>query len=395
MKTLFLLLLGIDGYLSFSLFYPLHHDPLPFYSGIILISLLFLSISWLFFVFFKSEESTHLPYEKQLLTLAFHSMGFISFLWMVTLLRDLTAAFFYLTHSPFLSTIYDSSSTYLIFFISLILFFIGVLNAKFRLSIKKVPITLEGLSIAFESFKIVQLSDVHLGTGINLSQWKTILAKVKDLKPDLIAFTGDIIDGNVKEITAELEELRELSAPFGKFYALGNHEYYWNHEYSVSAMKQAGCTVLINENAILEKNGGKLMIAGVSDPASISFKAAKPDLENALKLKNHGLDPNLTRILLCHQPVLAEKAAENGADLMLSGHTHGGQFIPWSWLIRFAHRYHSGLSRVQNKMWIYVSHGTGYWGPPIRLGTSCEITEITLHVQTDDNGDKKKTSQYN
>ncbi len=378
------IILGIFSYLEFSLFGNFLNDFSIFITGTLFLIFLFLAVLWFGVIFAQSKEDSVILLEKPLLTLAFYSMGLMSFLFSLTLVRDLIGLLIFSAHlmkPTFNYSIYDHRFTYLIIGLSLLLFLIGSLSAKLNLVTKRIEVPIPGLSSEFQDFKIVQLSDVHLGTGVTLDHFKTIMKRVNALAPDLLVLTGDIIDGNTKDIQAELECLRLLDIPSGKFYVLGNHEYYWNAKDSIEAVKNTGVTVLLNENKLITKNGAALMIAGVTDPAASRFQLEEPNVTKAAStgaLVHSPAENSIPKILLCHQPVLAEKAAAAGFDLMLSGHTHGGQFIPWSWLIHFAHQYHTGLSRVNEKMWIYVSHGTGYWGPPIRLGTECEITEIIL-----------------
>ena len=383
-----LVILSFFCYLAFSLLFVFPIFSAFFITGITFLALLFANILWMFLVFFKSKETDELKFEKPLQKLAFLSMGIISFLWMLTAFRDLFALFDQFLaslHPHFHFEFYSAQITSLIFGSSFVFLILGVIRAKFRLEIKTIPITLSNLPSTFNHFKIVQLSDVHLGTGMTLPHLKTTLAKVKQLKPDLIAFTGDIIDGSIKDIPNELLLLKELTAPFGKYFVLGNHEYYWNAPASIQAMKNAGFHVLINQNHIIEKENQSLVISGVSDPAAKHMNAEVPDLIAAYSCDSR-IPASTPRILLCHQPVLAKEASAAGFSLMLSGHTHGGQFIPWSWMIRFAHNFHTGLSKVSDTLQIYVSHGTGYWGPPIRLGTTSEITEIILQTTQKQSG---------
>ncbi|MBS1958097.1 MAG: metallophosphoesterase [Bdellovibrionales bacterium] len=193
------------------------------------------------------------------------------------------------------------------------------------------------------------------------------------LKPDLIALTGDIIDGNVSEIQEELRELARLKAPHGVYFVLGNHECYWNHRESIEAMKAAGATTLENSGVELNIRGEKIFVAGVNDPAVAHFKSDAPEVPIA---SPH----SVFSMLLVHQPQLAKLVLKSGQKyhLQLSGHTHGGQFFPWNLAVRWMYPIHKGLGQLQD-LWVYVSSGTGYWGPPIRLGTDGEVTNIVLN----------------
>jgi predicted MPP superfamily phosphohydrolase len=211
---------------------------------------------------------------------------------------------------------------------------------------------------------------MHLGTGPGLDQIRSQVDRVLSLKPDLIVLTGDIIDGEVKFLESELKELSRLKAPHGTYFVLGNHECYWGYKKSIEAIRSTGIISLVNEGIDIKMDGRTLYLGGVGDPALQWFDGPVPAVPTPSKNADF-------KILLAHQPGVAEKAETLGYDLQLSGHTHGGQFFPWNLMVRWIHRHHGGLSR-QGRLAVYVNHGTGYWGPPIRLGTASEVTEILL-----------------
>jgi predicted MPP superfamily phosphohydrolase len=176
--------------------------------------------------------------------------------------------------------------------------------------------------------------------------------------------TGDIVDGRLEELRSHVEPLRQLKARDGVYAVTGNHEYYWNADAWLEHIRSLGIRVLRNEHVTI---AGAFQLAGVDDTS------AGEDLPRALV----GRDPALPVVLLAHHPRTIARAAPAGVDLQLSGHTHGGQLLPLGWLSRLFDPHIAGLARF-GATWLYVSEGTGYWGPPMRVGTTQEITVITL-----------------
>jgi len=195
---------------------------------------------------------------------------------------------------------------------------------------------------------------------------------------DVIFFTGDIADGRLEGLRDDVASLAELSAPCGMFFVTGNHEYYSGVLQWTEEMQRLGYTVLNNENRVIRRGGGSILIAGVTDFNGGEF------------LESHRSDPDKARegapacdiaVLLAHQPRSIFRAAQAGYDIVVSGHTHGGQYFPWNYFVRLQQPYTSGLHRY-NGTWIYVSRGTGYWGPPLRCGVPSEMTVITLRKKS-------------
>jgi len=361
------ILLILDAYLSITLLNPLQTShSLAFWGATLLLQLFFLSLLWLFFVFFKSTAEKIIPFEKPLREFAFFGMGAISFLFCFTVLRDLTALFFLpFGHS---AQLYDANTSLLILALSSICFIFGALNAQFRIFSPRVEVAIKNLPAALSGLRVVQLSDIHLGTGPNPKQVAKLVDRALILKPDLIVLTGDIIDGNPAEITAELKELARLSAPHGVYFVLGNHECYWKHEDAIASLKKIGIIVLENEG--IEKIIAEeiVFIAGMNDPAIVHFKGEAPKIPS---IPTH----SKLNLILVHQPHFSAKIAEHDYHLQLSGHTHGGQFFPWNLAVKRMYQFDRGLGKLKN-LWVYVNMGSGYWGPPIRLGSQCEVTEL-------------------
>jgi predicted MPP superfamily phosphohydrolase len=172
----------------------------------------------------------------------------------------------------------------------------------------------------------------------------------------------------------EVAPLAELGAPHGKYFVTGNHEYYWDAPGWVREVERLGFAALVNTHRLIERGDGKLLVAGVTDStASRGTPGHRSDPVAAVT----GAPDADVKLLLAHQPTSAFAAQRAGFDLQLSGHTHGGQYFPFNLLVRLFQPFVSGLHRLQN-MWLYVSRGTGYWGPPLRLGVPSEITLIEL-----------------
>jgi uncharacterized protein len=252
---------------------------------------------------------------------------------------------------------------------------LGFLNARRTARVVTVRIPLRGLPPALDGFTIAQISDIHVGPTIKHRYLERIVESVNRLKPDLVAITGDLVDGSVAELASQVEPLRRLVSKYGSFFVTGNHEYYSGVDAWVTELRRLGIRVLHNEHVVIERNGAKLVIAGVPDFGGGHFhESHRSDPQQALA----GAPADAAaRILLAHQPRSAPAAARAGFDLQLSGHTHGGQFLPWNFLVKLQQPFTAGLHKVE-QLWVYVSRGTGYWGPPKRFGAPSEITQLEL-----------------
>jgi len=191
----------------------------------------------------------------------------------------------------------------------------------------------------------------------------------------MVAVTGDLVDGTVQELAHHVAPLAQLNSRHGTFFVTGNHEYYSGAHAWVDELRRLGLRVLMNEHVLLQHGDAALALAGVADFSAHHFDPS------------HRSDPHAAiagvpdhagvRVLLAHQPRSAAVAAQAGFHLQLSGHTHGGQFLPWTWFVRLQQPFTAGLNRWQD-LWVYTSRGTGYWGPPKRLGAPSEITHLRL-----------------
>lgn len=251
---------------------------------------------------------------------------------------------------------------------------VGFENARGIPDIKEVTIEIPGLHANLDGFTIAQLSDIHIGPTLKRDFLAGVVDKTMTLNADMIAITGDSVDGYVDNIGDDMTELQRLSAQYGVYIVTGNHEYYFDGPAWANFFTQIGLRTLNNAHHLVRVGRARLLIGGVTD-----YKAGQ-------LAPNHATDPHGAikdapehdfNILLAHQPTSIYEAAKAGWKLQLSGHTHGGQFFPFTLVIGMVHEFAVGLGKHLDTL-IYVSRGTGYWGPPNRLGAPAEITRITL-----------------
>lgn len=251
----------------------------------------------------------------------------------------------------------------------------GALAALRGPHVRHVDIPVEGLDADLEGLRIVQISDLHVGPTIGARYVRRVVRMANELTPDIVALTGDLIDGSVARLAPQVASLAALMPAGRVFLVLGNHEYYAGAAPWIVHFEALGLRVLLNEYATIAIGGSRVVVGGVLDPAaqlSDPALAPRPDLAAA-----QDAGPAF-RLLLAHNPKLAPLAEKAGFDLQLSGHTHAGQFFPWTLAVHLVHAPHvAGLSR-RGRMWVYVSAGTGTWGPPVRFGTEPELTLLRL-----------------
>ncbi len=250
----------------------------------------------------------------------------------------------------------------------------GVWSAIRPVEVKRVAVRLRKLPESLRGLRLVQLTDMHVGLTIGRDFVEDVVQKVNALEPDIVAITGDLIDGSVRDLGASVAPLGEIRSRLGTYFVTGNHEYYSGADSWLSFLEGLGIRALRNEHVELEKNGDAIHLAGVDDWTAHQFgNGHGADVARAVE----GRDASKPVVLLAHQPIQFDEAREHGVDLQISGHTHGGQIFPFGFLTRLAQPFLSGLHRRGDSQ-IYVSSGTGYWGPPMRIAAPAEITLIEL-----------------
>jgi len=243
--------------------------------------------------------------------------------------------------------------------------FYGVFNANWT-RITRITVRLANLPEAWRGRRAALISDVHLGHVRNGNFLRRMVAKILKEEPHAIFIAGDLYDGTAIDARRAAEPLSELTAPQGVYFVAGNHEQFGDDSKYLRAVEAAGVRVLSNEK--VEADG--LQIIGVP------YRHATQDGHFASVLQGIGVDRERASILLTHAPDHPEVAEAAGVSLQLSGHTHVGQFIPWSWMARRIYRqFVYGLSRI-GKMQVFTSSGAGTWGPPLRLGSNPEIVML-------------------
>ncbi|HYF42941.1 MAG TPA: metallophosphoesterase [Ramlibacter sp.] len=258
--------------------------------------------------------------------------------------------------------------------LALVLSAVGLLNTRRTASVKNVDVPIANLPGALHGFTIAQITDLHVGPTIRGPYIQRIVDRVNALEADAVAITGDIVDGSVTELGAHVAPLAGLRSRHGSFFVTGNHEYYAGAGPWVAEVKRLGIRVLHNEHVVIERDGARLVLAGVPDFTAHQFDADhRSDPSRALQ----GAPTDALKVLLAHQPRTAPAAELAGFDLQISGHTHGGQFFPWIFFVRLQQPFTAGLHRL-GRLWVYVSRGTGYWGPPKRIAAPSEITRLRL-----------------
>jgi predicted MPP superfamily phosphohydrolase len=312
-------------------------------------------------------------------------MGLFSSLLVLTLLRDALLLVAWAALASGLTMNLDSlrhSTAEAVPLLALLMSIVGFWNARRTATVVRVDVPIVNLPTPLHGFTMAQISDIHVGPTIKTHYLGRIVARVNSLDAHLVAITGDLVDGSVKELGRHIAPLAELKSTHGTYFVTGNHEYYSGAHGWIEALRALGVQVLMNEHVLIHHGDNTLnseramvVVAGVTDYGAHHFD--ETHRSNPQKALHEAPEQALFKLLLAHQPRSAVAAEQAGFDLQLSGHTHGGQFWPWGYFVRFQQPFTAGLKKM-GALWVYTSRGTGYWGPPKRFGAPSEITLLRL-----------------
>ncbi|HVT04719.1 MAG TPA: metallophosphoesterase [Thermoanaerobaculia bacterium] len=363
----------IHFYAARPLLTALRMEGLPLGLGLLVV----FALSALSFLPFQAGRATSLRVRSALHWIGYISVSLVATLLVLVMTADVFRSLYwairgmtFLASGLSLPVLHSTSFSPELLALAIAMAAVGLVQAR-RPRVRRVAIPIENLPSALDGFRIVQLSDVHVGPGIGASFVRSIVRRTNKLRPDLVAITGDLVDGYAAELSEAVQPLAGLSSAEGVYYVTGNHEYYWRASEWLPEIAALGIIFLKNDHRVIERGDARLTVGGVTDPAGRD--SHKPDLSRAFA----GAPPDGVRILLAHRPQAAQAASQMGVHLTLSGHTHGGQFFPFNLLIRFFQPIVAGLHAI-GSTWLYVNRGTGYWGPPSRLGVGGEITLLEL-----------------
>jgi predicted MPP superfamily phosphohydrolase len=257
---------------------------------------------------------------------------------------------------------------------ALVLAAVGMRGALRPPALRRIELRIPRWPAALDGFRIAQISDVHIGPILGKRFARHVVERVNALSPDLIAVTGDLVDGSVRRLGDEVAPFADLRADHGVYFVTGNHDHYSGARSWVARAAELGMRPLRNECVAIARGAAAFDLAGVDDAhGSWLGEGGGEDLERALA----GRDRSRPVVLLAHDPSTWKRASRMGVDLQLSGHTHGGQIWPFFYFVRLVIPWVAGLYERAGSL-LYVSRGTGFWGPPLRLLAPAEITEISL-----------------
>jgi predicted MPP superfamily phosphohydrolase len=315
------------------------------------------------------------PLRDRLIVVSMLAIGAFSSLFVFTFIRDVALLVSAAIGAASAEAVLRTEGALAVPMLAALATIAGFVNARRRARIRRIDVPIAGLPAALHGFSIAQISDLHVGPTIKRDYLERIVDAVNGLRADMVAVTGDLVDGSVRDLAPHTEPLSRLASRHGAFFVTGNHEYYSGAAAWVQEFRRLGLAVLMNEHVVLRHEGAAVVVAGVTDYHAGYFDPAHRS-DPAAALIGAPSDAGV-KLLLAHQPRSAFAAAQAGFDLQLSGHTHGGQFFPWNFVVRLFHPFTTGLHRL-GTLWIYISRGTGYWGPPKRLGAPSEITYLRL-----------------
>ncbi len=302
------------------------------------------------------------------------SIGITFILFVVALIYDITLTFS--KKIPFDEN--RRKSIRIIFDITMIIAAFSYLFEAIKGGVKKPLINSVDIEIKnLDNLRIAQLSDMHIGQILQTAFVRECVDSINALHVDMVVITGDLIDGDINEIIEFLQPLKELQSKYGTFYINGNHEYYHGAQAIMDRVKELHIAVLSDESLIIDN---RFNLVGLNDLSSLRFDAPRMDIDKAFSK----VDKNLATIVLAHQPKMTTLLEDRKYDLMLSGHTHGGQIFPFGFLVMLDQVYLAGLYSVDKAKQIFVSRGTGFWGPPVRILAPSEISLLNIkkHVKS-------------
>jgi len=326
-------------------------------------------------ILFVIEAFTHFLVESSLLYIVLSaSVGVTFFLFVMAVIYDLT-----ITVSSkvpldrerrrFIKVLFDI--TMLIAAVSYLLR--GLADGLKRPGLNTVRVQIR--DFPFSNYSIVQLTDIHVGQTIQRDFVQDLVDRTNQLKPDLVVITGDLVDLPISHIRQHLEPLRGLKAPV--YFVLGNHEYFHGVEEIIAHVRELGIHPLLNDSVLIGDEQRGFDLLGINDLSSRRMGIEPYDIESSYAKTN----PARPCILLAHQPKTIELIEDRRCDLMLSGHTHGGQIFPFGLLVMIDQPYVAGLFQHDRDRQIFVSRGAGYWGPPLRILAPSEISHIIINSE--------------
>jgi uncharacterized protein len=331
------------------------------------------------------RQSKNSPWHTAMVWTGLLAMGLFSSLLVLTLLRDgvlLVAWIVQAAGVQFNSANLRHTSALAVPLLALGMTVFGFWNARRTAAVVRVDVPVAGLPAALQGFTMAQISDIHVGPTIKTLYLQRIVDRVNSLGAHMVAITGDLVDGSVADLGHHIAPLAQLQSQHGTFFVTGNHEYYSGAHSWIAALRQLDIRVLMNEHVVIHHRHGAqeaepatMVVAGVADYSAHHFdESHRSDPHAAI---HQAPEHAAFKLLLAHQPRSAAVAELAGFDLQLSGHTHGGQFWPWGYFVRFQQPFTAGLHKL-GALWVYTSRGTGYWGPPKRFGAPSEITLLRL-----------------
>ena len=326
------------------------------------------------------------PLSEMLTWLGLLCMGLFSTLFVLTLVRELlllgVLALNWVWPDYLPVAALQTNSALALPVLGLLATAFGFWNARRTATVVRVNVPVANLPLALHGFTVAQISDIHVGPTIKSHYLQRIVDRVNGLQAHMVAITGDLVDGSVRELAHHIAPLAGLESTHGTFFVTGNHEYYSGAHGWIETLRGLGVQVLMNEHVLIhhrtdsqDAESATVVVAGVADYTAHPFdETHRSDPHKAMA---NAPESALFRLLLAHQPRSAQAASDAGFDLQLSGHTHGGQFWPWMHFVKFQQPFTAGLHKLES-LWVYTSRGTGYWGPPKRFGAPSEITLLTL-----------------